>query len=329
MAIITKLTNIADAIRAKVGSTAKMTMEEMATVIKGITLPKNQDKTVTSNGSVTADTGYTGLGTVTVNVNNTKNQDKTITENGTYKCDSGYTGLGNVTVNVEAQVDEIQLLRPGYFVTSAKFSNDKVANDYYGYLADFQGETYSAKDYPELLYRMSFIKDRSDRNLINFCTEAEWANHNEMVENQTINKYFAYTDKNGGYYAWILRSIPHDGGSLEEGGCYYTKSSYFNMTSNEVLYKKDGTNYTKVGEISTLQESDFTYFDVFLFERDFSKDDTTIYPTLKVPNLGVFVLGNDSARDYTYTPADILRLYIGSKGENFTFNITVGGITEE
>lgn len=29
-----------------------------------------------------------------------KNQDKTITENGTYKADSGYTGLGTVSVNV-------------------------------------------------------------------------------------------------------------------------------------------------------------------------------------------------------------------------------------
>lgn len=31
-----------------------------------------------------------------------KNQDKTITENGTYTADSGYTGLGTVTVNVQA-----------------------------------------------------------------------------------------------------------------------------------------------------------------------------------------------------------------------------------
>ena len=31
-----------------------------------------------------------------------KNQNKTVTENGTYKADSGYTGLGTVTVNVPA-----------------------------------------------------------------------------------------------------------------------------------------------------------------------------------------------------------------------------------
>lgn len=31
-----------------------------------------------------------------------KNQDKTITENGTYTADSGYTGLGTVTVDVQA-----------------------------------------------------------------------------------------------------------------------------------------------------------------------------------------------------------------------------------
>jgi len=65
----------------------------------------NQDKTITENGTYTADSGYTGLGEVTVNVpSQINNQNKTIIENGTYTADSGYTGLGTVDVNVEPDV---------------------------------------------------------------------------------------------------------------------------------------------------------------------------------------------------------------------------------
>ena len=64
--------------------------------------PVLQNKTVTENGSYSADSGYDGLGTVIVNVSGSQinNQNKTVTENGVYTADSGYTGLGTVTVNV-------------------------------------------------------------------------------------------------------------------------------------------------------------------------------------------------------------------------------------
>ena len=62
----------------------------------------NQDKTITENGTYTADAGYTGLGTVEVNVPDIPAvlQDKTITENGVYTADSSHDGLGTVTVNI-------------------------------------------------------------------------------------------------------------------------------------------------------------------------------------------------------------------------------------
>ena len=64
--------------------------------------PVLQNKTITENGSYTADQNYDGLGTVIVNVQGStiNNQDKEITANGTYTADEGYTGLGTVTVNV-------------------------------------------------------------------------------------------------------------------------------------------------------------------------------------------------------------------------------------
>lgn len=69
----------------------------------GVTI-RNQNKTITENGSYKADSGYTGLGTVTVNVpqEDPVLQDKTVTENGTVTADAGFDGLGVVTVNVTA-----------------------------------------------------------------------------------------------------------------------------------------------------------------------------------------------------------------------------------
>lgn len=47
----------------------------------------------------------TAMGGVTIN-----NQDKTITENGTYTADEGFTGLGTVTVDVQSGGDEASVL---------------------------------------------------------------------------------------------------------------------------------------------------------------------------------------------------------------------------
>lgn len=63
---------------------------------------KNQDKTITENGTYKADSGYTGLGTVSVNVPSEEPvlQEKTVTENGTVLPDVGYDGMSKVVVDV-------------------------------------------------------------------------------------------------------------------------------------------------------------------------------------------------------------------------------------
>lgn len=67
----------------------------------GVTI-RNQNKTITKNGSYKADSGYTGLGTVTVNVPEREPvlEPLTVTENGTYNPGSGVDGFSPVTVNV-------------------------------------------------------------------------------------------------------------------------------------------------------------------------------------------------------------------------------------
>lgn len=71
---------------------------------KDITIiPALQNKTVTENGTVSADEGYAGLGSVSVAVPETvsKLQEKTVTANGVVTPDAGYDGLSKVTVDVE------------------------------------------------------------------------------------------------------------------------------------------------------------------------------------------------------------------------------------
>jgi len=86
----------------------------------------NQDKTITANGTYTADDGYTGLGEVKVAVPETETQEKsvTITQNGTVEVtpDSG-KALSKVsaTVNVMPRLQEKTVTENGDVVADAGY----------------------------------------------------------------------------------------------------------------------------------------------------------------------------------------------------------------
>ena len=65
-------------------------------------------KTITENGTYTADEGFDGLRSVSVDVPDPVLQNKTVTENGEYTADAGFDGLGKVTVEVAGSGGDVK-----------------------------------------------------------------------------------------------------------------------------------------------------------------------------------------------------------------------------
>ena len=109
MALTDKLSNIAEAIRTKTETTGTMTLAEMPDKILGIQTSEDLDTELTEQQQLISELKTTlenkAAGGVTIN-----NQNKTITENGTYTADEGYTGLGTVTVSVAPPPSDIDAL---------------------------------------------------------------------------------------------------------------------------------------------------------------------------------------------------------------------------
>jgi hypothetical protein len=93
-----KMTAIADEIRTLTNTTEPMGLDAMATNIETAnTATTTQESLISQIQTALIGKASGGSGSTEINL-----QDKTITENGTYSADEGYDGLGNVTVNVES-----------------------------------------------------------------------------------------------------------------------------------------------------------------------------------------------------------------------------------
>lgn len=114
------LTGIADAIRAKKGTSAPIPAADFAAEIASIegggTAPVLSSLEVTENGVYTPAEGVDGFETVTVNVDAGGDvpvlSPLEITENGTYEPPDGVDGFNSVTVNVEQGTAEEPVLSP-------------------------------------------------------------------------------------------------------------------------------------------------------------------------------------------------------------------------
>jgi hypothetical protein len=116
MALIDKLNNLGDAVRERSGREDKMTLDQMAIVIK--TLPGGnpvvEETTITENGTYEPNEGVDGFSKVIVEVPIPEDipavvEAITITENGTYTAPVGVDGYSPITVDVPTGGGDIEV----------------------------------------------------------------------------------------------------------------------------------------------------------------------------------------------------------------------------
>jgi hypothetical protein len=132
----------------------------------------NQDKTITENGTYTADEGYTGLGTVSVDVPEPVLESLSVAKNGTYTAQPGVDGYSQVTVNVtrddQADIEE-------QFIRAIERDSSKPVTklpDGLTKIGNYAFETCGSLAITELPTSITSIGDYAFRNCINMTLDS-------------------------------------------------------------------------------------------------------------------------------------------------------------
>ena len=119
------LVNIADAVRAKNGSTEKVPLDQIASDVENI-VPVLEPLEVVENGTYTPGEGVDGFDSVTVDVptGDVTLQEVTFTENGTYVPEDGVDGFNSVKVEVpepEVVLQDITVTENGEYIADSTY----------------------------------------------------------------------------------------------------------------------------------------------------------------------------------------------------------------
>lgn len=208
MPLTRKLTNIADAIRAKTGKTAKLTIEQMPNEIAGISSgtanPTLQEKAITANGEYTADSGYDGLSKVTVDVPVPDGYviptgTKSITANGTHSV----SGYANAEVNVPNVIPDGYIQPSGTKAITANGTHD--VTEYKSVNVNVPtggGEC----DKPHIIEVDELPTENIDTNAVYLCKGAYYKYANEFVD------FIAFSNGNANSFAAAI-----DAGNVSGG----------------------------------------------------------------------------------------------------------------